>query len=93
MERGYWIMFIVIALVVGIVIGGGIGSKDIRDLGGVLTREKAELGVFITLQESTKPMRTEAAAAGFYHNDFWQKDFPRVQIFTIEELLAGQQPD
>jgi site-specific DNA-methyltransferase (adenine-specific) len=48
------------------------------------------LGAFIALREPTKPMLTEAAAAGFYE----PKDFParylRLQILTIAELLAGR---
>ncbi len=48
MERGYWIMFIVIALVVGIVIGGGIGSKvsrvpELQLQIDQLTKENADL--------------------------------------------------
>ena len=34
-------------------------------------------------------MIAEAASAGFYHSDLWQKDYPRVQILTVEELLNG----
>ncbi len=34
----------------------------------------------------------KAASAGFYHNDFWQKDYPRVQILTVEEMLSGKRP-
>jgi hypothetical protein len=32
-------------------------------------------------------MLTEAASAGFYHSPGWNKDYPRIQILTIEELL------
>jgi hypothetical protein len=60
----------------------------VRDLVGVLEREKAEMGVLISLEEATKPMRAEAASAGFYESP-WGKH-PRVQVLTIEELLAGQ---
>jgi site-specific DNA-methyltransferase (adenine-specific) len=50
--------------------------------------------VFITLEEPTKPMKTEAATAGFYvPEDFPGKKSPRLQIFTIEELLEGKQVD
>ena len=34
-------------------------------------------------------MVSDAASAGFYHSPLWQKDYPRVQILTVEELLAG----
>ena len=75
------------------VKGGGVTVKDIRDLVGVLDREKEPLGVLMTLEPPTGPMRREAASAGIYHSEFWQKDYPRVQIITIEELLHGKLPE
>ena len=68
--------------------GRNVGVKDIRDLVGTMTREKAELGVFITLAEPTKPMRTEAASAGTYESPYDRQSYSRVQILTIDELLA-----
>lgn len=75
------------------VKGGHINSAHIRDLRGVLEREKAEIGVFITLQDPSKPMRGEAAGAGFYHSPGWDKNYPRLQILSIAELLNGQTID
>ncbi|MBN2462144.1 MAG: site-specific DNA-methyltransferase [Dehalococcoidia bacterium] len=74
------------------VKGGGTSVKDIRDLGHVIDREKAEIGIFITLEQPTRPMGTEAVTKGFYHSPLG-KDFPRIQILTIEELLNGKKPD
>jgi len=71
------------------VKSGKVGSPDIRDLIGTLNREQAAIGVFITLANATRDMKTEAATAGFYRSEGWHKDFPRLQIFTIEELLSG----
>lgn len=45
------------------------------------------MGVLITLEPPTRPMIEEAAAAGFYHSPLWQLQMPRIQIFTVEELL------
>ena len=70
------------------VKSGHVKHGDIRDFRGVLDREKAEMGVFITLEPPTKPMVKEAVDTGHYHSDGWNKDYPRVQILTIEELLA-----
>ena len=64
-----------------------------RDLKGVLEREKAALGLFISLQEPTRPMREEEASGGFYQSELWQRAYPKVQIRTIEELLAGHDFD
>jgi site-specific DNA-methyltransferase (adenine-specific) len=67
------------------VKSGHVKSGDIRDLEGTIQREKAEMGVFITLEKPTGEMNTEAVTAGFYTSP-WGKH-PRIQILTIEELL------
>jgi site-specific DNA-methyltransferase (adenine-specific) len=72
------------------VKSGYIGVNHVRDLKGVLDREKAPIGVLITLREPTKPMLTEAAATGFYESKDFPGRYPRLQILTIAELLAGK---
>lgn len=72
------------------VKSGGVTVKDVRDLRGVIEREKAEIGVLITLEEMTKPMRSEAATAGFYESPGWKKKYPRLQILTVGQLLEGK---
>ena len=69
------------------VKGGHVSPAQVRDFVGTLAREKAELGVFITLQEPMAPMRTEAAAAGMYTSPWDNQAYPKVQLLTIEELL------
>lgn len=71
------------------VKSGKVKSGDIRDLRGTVEREEAAMGVFITLEEPSRDMRTEAVSAGFYHSPGWGQDFPRIQIHTIGELLRG----
>jgi site-specific DNA-methyltransferase (adenine-specific) len=75
------------------VKSGHVKSGDVRDLRGVLDREEAAMGVFITLEEPSKDMVTESVSAGYYHSDLWQKDYPRIQILTIEDLLNGKTID
>jgi len=70
------------------VKSGHISVRDIRDLRGTIEREEAEIGVLITMEEPTKPMRTEAASSGFYKSPWG--NHPVLQILTIEELLAGK---
>ncbi len=72
------------------VKSGRVSAPLIRDLKGTVEREKAALGLFITLEEPTSAMRTEAVSAGFYYSAVWQKDFPKIQIRTIGELLDGK---
>lgn len=70
------------------VKAGHTGVAHLRDLRGVLDREKAAIGVLITLEEPTKPMRVEAASAGFYKS-FGGNQFPKLQLITVGELLNG----
>ncbi len=63
----------------------------VRDLRGVLDREKAAIGVLISLEPPTKPMEKEAAEAGFYESPHLEEKFPRIQILTIAQLLVGEQ--
>ena len=60
----------------------------LRDLIGVLQREKAEIGVYISFAEPTKPMRREAAEAGFYTSADGSR-YPRMQLLTIESFMSG----
>jgi site-specific DNA-methyltransferase (adenine-specific) len=72
------------------VKSGHVKSGDIRDLHGVVDREEAAIGVFVTLEPPTQDMVTEAVSAGYFQSKMWQKDYPRIQILTVEDLLAGK---
>jgi hypothetical protein len=74
------------------VKAGRIPSAHIREMRGVIEREKAQIGVLLCMQQPTKPMLTEAASAGFYKSP-WGSRHPVLQIFTIKELLSGKQID
>ena len=76
------------------VKSGHVSSNHIRDLKGVLEREKAQIGVYITLEEPTKPMKEEAASAGFYEPECFPGNYyPKIQILTIKELLDGKKAE
>ena len=68
--------------------GEHVGASMIRDLKGTVEREKAAIGLFVTLTPPTKPMTTEAASAGHYESPH-HGAFPRIQILTIQGLLDG----
>jgi hypothetical protein len=77
------------------VKAGHVTVSQLRDLRGVVEREGAAIGVLISMEEPTKPMRSEAADAGFYESS-WGNKFPRLQLITVGELLDGrriQMPD
>jgi site-specific DNA-methyltransferase (adenine-specific) len=74
------------------VKSGHVTVSQIRDLKGVLEREQAAIGVFITLQEPSKPMKEEAVSAGFYEPEQLPgKHYPKIQIRTIEELFEEKE--
>ncbi len=75
------------------VKSGHTGPKDVRDLRGVIERENAEIGVFISMQKPTKRMRSEATTAGFYKSPWQNEPYLRLQIITVEELLNGKKID
>jgi site-specific DNA-methyltransferase (adenine-specific) len=76
--------------IVSVKGGDNVSVSMIRDLKGVLEREKAPIGVFLTLVPPTRPMEAEAASAGFY--ELGERRYPRLQIITIEQALAGTKP-
>jgi len=72
------------------VKGGGVQRNDVATLLGDVNNQKFVGGILITLEKSTKPMRIEAADAGRYTSKLWhKKDYPKIQILTIEGLLDG----
>jgi len=76
-------------LIVQIKGGGNVSAKDIRDLLGTVSNQKAMGGVLITLEKPTKPMVRESVGAGRYKTKLYQKEYPKIQILTVEGLLNG----
>ncbi len=76
--------------IVSVKGGDNVSVAMIRDLKGVIERERAPIGVFMTLAPPTGPMVSEAASAGFY--ELGGRRYPRLQIMTIEQALRGLKP-
>ncbi len=70
------------------VKGGKLRPTDVRDLRGVLERERSAMAGFLCLQEPSKAMKAEAADAGMYH--YGGIDYPRLQILTVADILEGK---
>lgn len=77
--------------IISVKAGKTVGVDMVRVLAHVLDREKTDIGVFISLEKPTKPMLEEAAMKGFYHSPLG-KDYPRIQLLTIEDILQGKMP-
>jgi len=72
------------------VKAGHTGRAHVHELRGVVEREGAAIGVLITMQEPTRPMREDAAAAEPYRSGWeGQASYPRIQLLTVAKLLDG----
>ena len=72
------------------VKGGGVQRNDVATLLGDVNNQKFVAGILLTLEKPSKPMRLEAAEAGRYTSETWhKKDYPKIQVLTIEGLLDG----
>ncbi|MCK4504613.1 MAG: restriction endonuclease [Candidatus Aegiribacteria sp.] len=75
-------------IIVSVKGGKNVHRDMIADLKNTVEREKAQIGLFVTLTPPTKPMVKEACSAGFYESPhFSHIRFPKIQILTIEGLL------
>ena len=74
------------------VKGGGVNRADVATLLGDVENQKGAGGMLITLEKPSKQMRTEAADAGRYTSKLWHdKDYPKIQVLTVEGLLDGNE--
>jgi adenine specific DNA methylase Mod len=73
-------------IIVSVKGGDAVSPEMVRALAGTVDREKAELGLFVSLAQPSARMKQEAAAIGIRKTAHGK--FPKVQIVTIEELLA-----
>ena len=79
--------------IVSVKGGANVGVQMIRDLHSAMEREKAPIGVFITLALPTSVMEKEAAAVGRFKSEATGKTYPRLQIITLAELFQGKKPN
>jgi adenine specific DNA methylase Mod len=70
--------------------GENVGVGMIRELIAVVEREKAAIGVLISLALPTRAMEREASAAGLFESPF--EKVPKIQIITLAELFQGKRP-
>jgi DNA modification methylase len=70
------------------VKSGKVERKDIAALRGDMEREQAAMAILITLENPTKAMEEEARASGFYFHEMMGKQYQKIQIVTIEEMLT-----
>jgi len=69
------------------VKSGNVNRGDIAKLCGDMVRTKAAMAIFLTLKPPTREMKLEAKSAGIYHFPLYSKDYDKVQIVTIQDML------
>jgi hypothetical protein len=77
-------------IIVSVKSGENVTRTMIADLKNTVEREKAQIGLFVTLAPPTKPMIVEATSTGFYESPA-HGAFPKIQILSIEGLLSGKE--
>jgi hypothetical protein len=64
----------------------------VQALDGAVNTHRAHMGIFLSLHPPTRGMSAIADRAGNYLWPGNGQHFPRIQILTIEGLLAGMKP-
>lgn len=79
------------ALVLAQVKGGQFGLSQLRDFLHTVNREKAALGIYITLDKVTsRNAKAEASTAGTFK--MGAKTYPKVQLWSIAEHFDDREP-
>jgi hypothetical protein len=74
------------------VKGGSMNPAMVRDLRGTLERERAAVGVLVSMLEPSKEMKLEATRAGHLAISDSEGPIPRLQLVTIEQIFTGKIP-
>jgi DNA modification methylase len=77
-------------IIVSIKSGENVGPAMVKDLIATVAREKAEIGLFVTLARPTPAMVKEAASAGIYKTPSGKK-YARIQLLPVEDLMNKTQ--
>jgi DNA modification methylase len=75
------------------VKSGGANRGDVAKLNSDRQREKAEFGILLTMDEPTKAMREEVISVGKYKHPLLNREDDRIQIITVDDILAGKKLD
>lgn len=61
----------------------------IRDLNGTIERDGAAIGIFITLYQMDNLVK-ESKKYGTYQNTMFGQSYPKIEVISVEEILAGK---
>jgi hypothetical protein len=72
--------------------GRNISPAFVRDLIGAVEAQRAQMGILVTLASPTKNVIDAATHSGVWTHPVTGKTFPRVQVISVADLLAGRRP-
>lgn len=72
--------------------GQSINPGMVRDLRGTIEREGAEMGILIAMSGLTKGVKEEADKSGSYKMALTGQAYPKIQVVTVADLMAGKRP-
>ncbi|MBI3213154.1 MAG: restriction endonuclease [Mycobacterium sp.] len=79
-------------LLVSVKGGKTINPSMVRDLGGTVEAQSAQMGVLITLSAATKGITDAINRGGVFTHPANGQKYPRLQHITVADLLAGKRP-
>ncbi len=74
------------------VKGGSYGLGHIREFRTAMANASADLGIFVVTKPPSDDMLTEARRAKTWKHPLWEMEYPRVQIYAIQDYFAGIEP-
>jgi DNA modification methylase len=75
-------------IIISVKAGEHIAPAFVRELRGVVEREKAAMGILVCVKEPTAEMKMEASRAGSYLS--LNRTFPKLQIITVGDIFADR---
>jgi hypothetical protein len=67
-----------------------VAPAHVRELRGVVDREKATIGVLITMRKPSDQMQREASMADPYVSVYWGSKHRGIQLLTAEQIIKGR---
>ncbi len=72
--------------------GHTVNPAMVNEIHGTVTSEHAEMGILITLTKPTRGMKEAADKSGNYTSGLTGQTYPKIQIVTVADLMAGKHP-
>lgn len=79
-------------VIISVKGGMNVEPRDVRDLGGTVQAQKAQMGIFLMRAEPTAGIREAASHAGTYTWPLNGQVYPKLQVLTVAQLVNGIRP-